>query len=613
MLTLPTRRLLVPMLAAALVALAVTPRVIAAAASAKSQYDRAMARETAARRSSRTSVTTLRSIAKAYEAVVRAYPRSGYADNALWQSAGLWTTAYERTHSASDRDQAKRMLTWLDKEYPSSSLRPQIAARLRTLTPAVASTPAAPAGKSAAAERSAPAPPRPTPFPTPKRSATVDKTPDAPAPAPAAATPPVTRTAVETARPASTSAAIELRAIEQTPLPKGERITLQLSREATYSAARTTPDRLVITLPDAALAPGADALPASIASRLVRGVRTAPAPRGTEVVIDLSGEPRFSTFPLYDPFRLAVDIESDAPLPPAPVEQAAAPTETPATPAPAPLRADTKAPAAAAEVVRTATLPPPPAPAAITSHGDYSLARQLGLGISRIVIDPGHGGHDPGAQANGVTEADLVLDISLRLEKLLQAQPGVEVVLTRRTDTFVPLEERTAIANREGADLFLSIHANASKRAAARGIETFILNFATNPDAEATAARENASSAQAMGTLPSIVKAIALNNKLAESRELADAVQTSLSHRLHANSKGLRDLGVKQAPFVVLIGAQMPSVLAEVSFLTNKSDAALLKKSAYRQQVAQALCDAVLKYQASLKKVTTVASRRDAQ
>jgi N-acetylmuramoyl-L-alanine amidase len=186
-------------------------------------------------------------------------------------------------------------------------------------------------------------------------------------------------------------------------------------------------------------------------------------------------------------------------------------------------------------------------------------------------------------------------------------------VLTRRTDTFVPLEERTAIANREGADLFLSIHANASKRAAARGIETFILNFATNPDAEATAARENASSAQAMGTLPSIVKAIALNNKLAESRELADAVQTSLSHRLHANSKGLRDLGVKQAPFVVLIGAQMPSVLAEVSFLTNKSDAALLKKSAYRQQVAQALCDAVLKYQASLKKVTTVASRRDAQ
>jgi N-acetylmuramoyl-L-alanine amidase len=598
------------MIAAALVALAVTPRVVAAAASAQSQYERAMARETSARRSSRTSVTTLRSIAKAYEAVVRAYPRSGYADNALWQSAGLWATAYERTHSASDRDQAKRMLTWLDKEYPSSSLRPQIAARLRTLTPAVASTPAPSAAKSAAAERKV-TPPRPTPFPTPGRSTTVET--PATTPAPVTPAPVVTHTAVETARPAETSASVELRAIEQTPLPKGERITLQLSREATYSASRTTPDRLVITLPDAALAPGADALPASIASRVVRAVRTAPASRGTEVVIDLAGEPRFSTFPLYDPFRLAVDIETDAPLPSAPVEQAASPKEAPITPAPAALRADAKAPTPATEVVRTATLPPPPAPAAITSHGDYSLARQLGLGISRIVIDPGHGGHDPGAQANGITEADLVLDISLRLEKLLQAQPGVEVVLTRRTDTFVPLEERTAIANREGADLFLSIHANASKRSAARGIETFILNFATNPDAEATAARENASSAQAMGTLPSIVKAIALNNKLAESRELADAVQTSLSHRLRANSNGLRDLGVKQAPFVVLIGAQMPSVLAEVSFLTNKSDATLLKKSTYRQQVAQALCDAVLKYQASLKKVTTVASRRDAQ
>jgi len=233
------------------------------------------------------------------------------------------------------------------------------------------------------------------------------------------------------------------------------------------------------------------------------------------------------------------------------------------------------------------------------------MARQLGLGISRIVIDAGHGGHDPGAQANGVSEADLVLDIALRLERLLQQQPGVEVVLTRRSDEFVPLEERTAIANREGADMFLSIHANSSRTASARGIETYFLNFATTQDAEAVAARENATSLKTMGTLPALLNAIALNNKLDESRELAAILQTSMVRRLTAQNKNVRDLGVKQAPFVVLIGAQMPSVLSEISFLSNRNEASLLKQSAYRQHIAQALCDAIVKYQGSLKKITT--------
>jgi N-acetylmuramoyl-L-alanine amidase len=251
--------------------------------------------------------------------------------------------------------------------------------------------------------------------------------------------------------------------------------------------------------------------------------------------------------------------------------------------------------------------PPQPAPTApaVLGRGEYSIARQLGLGVSRIVIDAGHGGHDPGAQANGISEADLVLDITLRLERLLQQHPGFEVVLTRRTDEFIPLEGRTAIANRENADLFLSIHANSTRQTSVRGVETYFLNFATNPDAEAVAARENATSGKTMGTLPAILNAIALNNKLDESRELASILQTSLVRRLMAQNKSVRDLGVKQAPFVVLIGAGMPSVLAEVSFLTNRSEAALLKQSSYRQHIAQALCDAIVKYQASLKKITT--------
>jgi N-acetylmuramoyl-L-alanine amidase len=207
-----------------------------------------------------------------------------------------------------------------------------------------------------------------------------------------------------------------------------------------------------------------------------------------------------------------------------------------------------------------------------------------------------------------VVEKEIVLDIALRLEKLLKAEGGMEIVLTRRDDTFIELEERTAIANRENADLFLSIHANVARNRSATGIETYFLNFSTNPEAEAVAARENAGSGMAMHNLPDIVRKIALNNKLDESRDLASVVQTSLYRRLRNHNTSTRDRGVKQAPFVVLIGAEMPSVLAEVSFITNKSEAALLRTWSYRQQIAHALYEAVLKYLQSLKKVSTVAS-----
>ncbi|MCA1651572.1 MAG: N-acetylmuramoyl-L-alanine amidase, partial [Acidobacteria bacterium] len=256
----------------------------------------------------------------------------------------------------------------------------------------------------------------------------------------------------------------------------------------------------------------------------------------------------------------------------------------------------------------SAALTPPAVPAA-NSNGQFSLARQLGLGISRIVLDAGHGGHDPGAGAQGITESELVLDVAARLRKLLEKQPGIEVTMTRDTDVFVPLEERTAIANRQSADLFLSIHANASRNPRARGVETYFLNFASNPEAEAVAARENSASGRTMHSLPEIVRAIALNNKIDESRDFADAVQKAMVSRLSARNKQLRDLGVKQAPFVVLIGAGMPSVLAEISFVTNKQEGQLLKTGAYRQQIAEALLEAIVRYQKSLKKVSAVATR----
>jgi N-acetylmuramoyl-L-alanine amidase len=297
---------------------------------------------------------------------------------------------------------------------------------------------------------------------------------------------------------------------------------------------------------------------------------------------------------------------------PAPVERTPVAARTIPTPAPVaarvspPPEVDTPAPVPAAPAVADPATPPPAAPST-NLRGGFSLARQLGLGISRIVIDPGHGGHDPGASGRGVTEAELVLDVALKLEQRLLKIPGIEVVLTRRTNVFVPLEERTAIANRAEADLFLSIHANASRNERARGVETYFLNFASSSEAAAVAARENSASGGNMNNLPDIVKAIALNNKVDESRDFATYVQRAMTDKLRSHNRDLRDLGVKQAPFVVLIGASMPSVLAEISFVTNRNEAQLLRSSAYRQRIADALLDGVTKYQRALKRAPSVA------
>ena len=201
----------------------------------------------------------------------------------------------------------------------------------------------------------------------------------------------------------------------------------------------------------------------------------------------------------------------------------------------------------------------------------------------------------------------MTLDIALRLEKLLAKEPGVEVVLTRRADEYVPLQERTAIANREGADLFVSIHANASRNRNARGVESYLLNFASTPDAAAVAARENASSTLTMSHLNDLVKQIALNSKLDESRDLAGHVQNALVRKLRTSNRDLRDLGVKQAPFVVLVGAARPSVLVEVAFLTHREEGRLLGTGSYRQRIAESLLDGIRRYLRTLKRPEAIA------
>jgi N-acetylmuramoyl-L-alanine amidase len=239
-----------------------------------------------------------------------------------------------------------------------------------------------------------------------------------------------------------------------------------------------------------------------------------------------------------------------------------------------------------------------------TSAGDRSLIRALGLKIGRIVIDPGHGGHDTGTIGpEGLMEKDLVLDVSLRLGRLLEARLGADVVYTRDDDTFIPLETRTAIANEKQADLFVSIHANSSPDPEARGVETYYLNFTSNPDALEVAARENAVSEKSIHELQDLVKKITLKEKIEESRELASDVQSSLYQGLASKNSSLHNRGVKKAPFVVLIGANMPSILAEISFVSNPIDEKRLQTPEYRQKIAESLYKGVAKYVGGLSGV----------
>lgn len=232
-----------------------------------------------------------------------------------------------------------------------------------------------------------------------------------------------------------------------------------------------------------------------------------------------------------------------------------------------------------------------------TSNGKPSLVRTLGLKINRIVIDPGHGGYDSGTLGpGGIEEKDVVLDVALRLGKLLEQELGEQVIYTRSTDVFIPLEERTAIANRAHADLFISIHANSSSDKSVRGVECYYLNFTTDPDALKVAARENAVSNEQINQLSNLIKKIALSDKVEESREFALDVQKSLYDGLRNGNPGLKNRGVKRAPFVVLIGARMPSILAEISFLTNSSDASEMRRPAYRERIAESLFEGIAEY-----------------
>jgi N-acetylmuramoyl-L-alanine amidase len=428
-----------------------------------------------------------------------------------------------------------------------------------------------------------------------------------------------------------------LRRIRSSSIADVTRVTIDLEDVVQYSSGRLpNPDRIFFDLHSARLTPEVAHETVQVDGDLLTSVRVAQNHSGVvRIVLEVRGVKEYSASISQNPPQLLIDLFKKTPSPTAaktaqashnstatqdPLARvntqadetaAEAPAKTPARPLDvqtdaSPTGKKTAAPLKSTKSGSRPDLIQPASAPGPTHDGQSTLTRALGLKIGRIVIDAGHGGHDTGTIGpTGLMEKDLCLDVALRLGKIIkQRLPGADVVFTRSDDSFIPLEERTAIANEAHADLFISIHANSSQDHGARGIETYYLNLKGSPDAMEVAARENAVSQVGIHDLEDLIKKIARNEKIDESKEFAEDIQTSLSQRVQKTTKTVKNRGVRKAPFVVLIGADMPSILTEISFLSNPADEQLLKKPEHRQRLAEGLYQGVASYLQSLNSVT---------
>lgn len=418
--------------------------------------------------------------------------------------------------------------------------------------------------------------------------------------------------------------------------PDYTRVVIDVGKDVKYGIGRVgNPPRVYVDLFGSRPVPEINNQEFPVENGLLKGVKTGRhAADVTRVVLYVGDLTEYSVFELPNPYRVVVDIrdrdgseaaESEVlskttPPQPKDPEQPKPPRETaakspPATPPVAIEKADSTAEeperSEPAEVAKVADAPvfEKVEAAQPNRDGTRSLTRALGLKIGKILIDPGHGGSDTGTIGpSGYQEKELVLDIAKRLGRLIEKRLGSEVVFTRQDDSFVPLETRTAVANQQQADLFLSIHANSSRSPRARGVETYYLNFTTDAEALEVAARENAISQERISQLQGLVQKIALAEKVDESKEFAAHVQAKVWKTQAVQNRKMADRGVKKAPFVVLIGANMPSVLAEIAFLSNPAEEKQLKTEEHRQKIAEALYAGILGYVETLS-VVKVAER----
>jgi N-acetylmuramoyl-L-alanine amidase len=452
------------------------------------------------------------------------------------------------------------------------------------------------------------------------------------------------------------SGLIQVTGLRQWSHPTATRVVLQTTGPFEFRSDRAVnPERLFFDILNSRpLIEGRRIASLQLNDPLVKRVRVAEtAPGTTRVVFDLNTSVDFTVSRLEAPYRMVIELRPVVitrsgrhrvfvPPPQSPVylpavQLAAAgpaidltpfqtvllpspvfprivlrPAATPAIAAPPIVTPAT--PALSTKVIPATRPPTAELSPKVSENATRSMTRALGLKVNRIVIDAGHGGHDEGTSGpNGVLEKEVVLDVALRLSRLVQSRMGADVVLTRSDDTFIPLHERTAIANAQKADLFLSIHANSSPAREVAGTETFFLNFTNNPAAMAVAARENAGSEKSVGDLKDLVQQITLNDKIAESETFAQTIESSIAAAAGRSNPAAKDRGVKRAPFVVLIGAGMPSVLAEIGFLTNSRDESNLGKGEYRQKVAEALYKGLSQYAQSLSHFETTASKTTAK
>ncbi|MBW1815671.1 MAG: N-acetylmuramoyl-L-alanine amidase [Deltaproteobacteria bacterium] len=377
-------------------------------------------------------------------------------------------------------------------------------------------------------------------------------------------------------------ASVSLKDIRHWSTPNYTRVVIDLDNPAKYKhrllkadSRLKKPSRLYVDI-EKTLVPSEIDKHIPIRDGLLQRARAGQyQPDTARVVLDMVSVGQYKVFHLYDPFRIVVDVRR---------LKGESPSKEP------------KSKTGRANVrkgVRKADTP----------DETLSLARQLGLNVRTIVIDPGHGGKDPGCLVGSVREKDIVLDLAKILAVKIRKQIGCKVHLTRNTDKFLTLEQRTAIANMKKADLFVSLHINAHRDKRIWGLETYFLNMATDERAVMVAARENATSQKSISDLQTILNDLMLNTKLHESSRLAHQVQRGMVVQVKKRYKTSRSLGVKQAPFYVLIGANMPSILIETGFITNAKDKKRLRSKKYREGIADGICSGIKSYIRETEKI----------
>jgi N-acetylmuramoyl-L-alanine amidase len=567
--------------------------------------------------------TYYQTAADAYAYLIHGYPSSKHVQDAMLRLGKL------QKDELGDTAAATKTFQEFEKKYPRSTHKREAQEALAELT-LLKSTEAA----------DAPSVPRSSTVPSPAASTALDTA------------SPDWKKSADGGEPGKAVAFPHVQKIRTSVTAESTEIVIDLEDTVRYASGRiANPDRIYFDLHAARLSPGLTHI--KVSGNMLTQVRVAQNHAGVvRVVLDVNGVSDYAVSLTKKPARLVIELYSSASR----AKKDPAQTASSGSGTPVPIKAErTVSEPIAAEPIPVATAPTPPSssktnpdttsvsidaslatakPEAMPSKGSLTkpastkskskpeliqpasapqpthdgqstLTRTLGLKIGRIVIDAGHGGHDTGTIGpTGLMEKDLCLDVALRLGKIIQQKlPGAETVYTRSDDTFIPLEERTNIANEAKADLFISIHANSSPDHAARGVETYYLNLKGSPEAMEVAARENAASDHGVHDLQDLVKQIARTEKIDESKELAEDVQDSLSKRMQKTTKPARNRGVRKAPFVVLIGADMPSILTEISFLSNPADEALLKKPEHRQRIAEGMFQGVSSYLQNMNSV----------